>query len=201
VTLPSGSEEHRQGDVVQFGSQARRYGRWPATLLVACLLVTTAAVVISQSGSNRPASPPVTVTSIGHPILGVRAGWELFGLDNKSLVTVQFAGGRIVRTTVPRLAADGIVSLVAARGEALIRPLDNVRGYVVADGQPAQPLTGVLAHGGTLLPGPTLTQQWMDSGNLVLVGPAAGRNRRTCRGRRSCGRPIRRSSPMAAAAC
>ena len=113
----------------------------------------------------------MTITSIGHPILGVRAGWELFALDGNGVVAVQFSRGRIIRTTVPRLLSDGPVSFVAARGEAIIRPLDNVPGYLVRDGQPAQPLTGVLAQGGTLLPGPTLAQQWLDSGTLMLVGP------------------------------
>jgi hypothetical protein len=173
VRLPADRAEHDQGDVVQFGSQARRYRRWPASLFVACLLVTTAVIVISQSGSNRPTSPPVAVTDVGHPILAVRAGWQLFGLDHSGVVAVQFARGRIVRTTIPPLLSDGPVSLVAAPGEVIVRPLDNVTGYVVPDGQPARPLVGVLAHGGTLLPGPTPAQQWLDSHEvgLVLVGP------------------------------
>jgi hypothetical protein len=60
---------------------------------------------------------------------------------------------------------------VPADGKVLVRPLDNVSGYLVPDGRPAQPLTGVLAHGGYLLPGPTPAQQWLDFGDLILVGP------------------------------
>jgi hypothetical protein len=160
---------------VQFGRGTRRYRRWPGSLLVLCLLVAAAVVVIAHSGSRRGAAspPPVTVTSFGQPILGVRGSWQLIGLDGNGIVAVQFAAGRIVRTTVPRLAGDGIVSLVAAPGEVLVRPLDNVPGYVVPDGEPAQELTGALAQGGYLLPGPTPAQQWLDSRdlNLVLVGP------------------------------
>ncbi|HYK69603.1 MAG TPA: hypothetical protein VEV45_16780 [Streptosporangiaceae bacterium] len=47
MTLPAGSEEHGQGDVVQFGGQARLYRRWPGSLLAVCLVVVAAVVVIS----------------------------------------------------------------------------------------------------------------------------------------------------------
>jgi hypothetical protein len=95
----------------------------------------------------------------------------LFGLDGNDVVTVRFDIGRIVRTRVPPLATNGPVFFVAAQGQAIIRPLDNVPGYVVPDGQPARQLTGVLAHGGTLLPGPTPTEQWFGRKSLQLLGP------------------------------
>ena len=113
----------------------------------------------------------MTVRDVGHPILGVRAGYELFGLDRSGVVGVRFARGQIVRTRLPPLQGDGIVSLVAARGEVLVRPLDRVPGYAVPDGRPARPLAGALAHGGILLPGPTPTQQWLAADYLALVGP------------------------------
>jgi hypothetical protein len=166
-------------EVVQFGRPARQRSRWAGSLLLACLVAAAVVLVVVRSGSHREATPVplVTVTDVGHPILGVRAGWELFGLDHRGLVMVQFARGRIVSTTVPPLLSEGPVFLVAARGEAIIRPLDNVRGYVVPDGAPARPLAGVLAHGGYLLPGPTPAQQWLDSRDLdlVLVGPGGKR--------------------------
>ena len=177
MTLGPGDGDDGQpvpGEIVQFGHPVwlRRYRL--GTLLLACLVAAAVVLVIVRSGSNRgPAAPlPVTVTDMGHPILGVHASWQLFGFDGRAVVAVQFARGRIVRTTIPRLEGDGIVSLVAARGEALVRPLDNVPGYVVPDGGPARPLTGVLANGGTLLPGPTPAEQWLDenTGSIVLVG-------------------------------
>jgi hypothetical protein len=113
----------------------------------------------------------VAVTDVGHPVLGVRASWELFGLDGSGVVAVQLNRGRIIRTTVPPLQSGGPVFFVAPRGEAIIRPLDNVPGYVVPDGRPAQRLTGLLGTGGVLLPGPTLTEQWFGRTSLQLLGP------------------------------
>jgi len=144
-------------------------------VLLACLVAASVVLVVVRSGHHRGAAstPPVAVTNLGLQILGLQADWQLIGLDGNGVVAVQFARGRIVRTAIPGLASDGIVSLVAAPGEVLVRPVDNVPGYVVPDDEPARVLTGVLAHGGYLLPGPTAAEQWLDSHyfNLILVGP------------------------------
>ena len=174
--LPGGDESGQwdRGDTVEFGRQSRPLPRRLGLLLLTCLVVAAVVVVITRPGSQRsaPSPPPVTVTDVGHPILGVHAAWQLYGFDRRAVVAVQFARGRIVRTTIPVLEGDGVVSMVAASGEALVRPLDDVPGYIVPDGEPARPLTGVLAHGGTLLPGPTPAEQWLDenAGGIVLVG-------------------------------
>jgi hypothetical protein len=161
------------GDVVQFGRSARSRPRWLRSMLLACLVGAAAVVVATQvSGPRRPPPPAaVTVRDVGHQILGIRAGYELFGLNRSGVVTVRFARGQIVQTRLPPLQGDGIVSLVAARGEVLVRPLDRVPGYAVPDGRPARPLPAALEHGGILLPGPTPTQQWLDGDYLALVGP------------------------------
>ncbi len=170
--MTSGAERESGagGEIVEFGRPARP--RWLGVIVLVCLVVAAVTVVATHLGSRRPsARQPVTVSSVGHPILGIRAGWELFGLNSNGVVAVQFARGRIVRTSLPPIEGDGIVSFVAARGEVLVRPLDQVPGYVVPDGKPARPLTGVLAHAGILLPGPTPTEQWLAGDNLALVGP------------------------------
>jgi hypothetical protein len=158
---------------VQFGQPTQRR-RYPAgTLLLACLVAAAVVLVIARSSDPRrsPASLPITVTRFGHPILGVRAGWQLIGLAGNEVIAVQFARGQIVRTAIPRLIGDGIVSLVTAPDAVLVRPLDNVPGYIVPDGKPSRPLTGALARGGYLLPGPTPAEQWLGYGQLILVGP------------------------------
>lgn len=160
------------GDVVQLGRSTRLRPRWVGTVLLVCLVAAAAVVVATRASGPRtsPSVSPVTVRTTGHPILGIRAGYELFGLDGDGLVAVQFGRGRIVSTRLPPLQGDGIVSLVAARGEVLVRPLDRVPGYAVPDGKPARPLTGTLGQGGLLLPGPSPTEQWLVRDTVQLVG-------------------------------
>ena len=168
----TGTQSDGCDEFVQFGSSQRHRGG-PGSLLLAVLVAGAVLAVVRQSAGppHRPVPPAVAVTDVGHPILGVRAGWELFGLDSSGVVAVQFSRGRIIRTTVPPLLSGGPVFFVAARGEAIIRPLDNVPGYVVPDGKPARKLTGLLARGGVLLPGPTLSEQWFGQTSLDLLGP------------------------------
>jgi hypothetical protein len=169
----SDREQPGRGDVVQFGRSPRSRPRWLGSILLACLVGTAAVVVGARvAGPTRvSAQPPVTVRDVGHAILGIRSGYELFGLDHSGVVGVRFARGQVVQTRLPPLQGDGIVSFVAARGEVLVRPLDRVPGYAVPDGKPARLLSGALAHGGILLPGPTSTQQWLAGDYLALVGP------------------------------
>jgi hypothetical protein len=160
-------------EYVDFGSP-RRPGRprllW---LLLACFLIAATVVAVRQSGgSRRIVQPPVTVTEVGHRLLGIKAGWELFGLDSDSVVAIEFARGRIIRTALPPPLGSGPVSFIVGPRSAIVRPLDDVPGYLVPDGQPAQRLTGILARNSLLLPGPRPGQEWDTAGasSLVLVG-------------------------------
>jgi hypothetical protein len=161
-------------EYVDFGSP-RRPGRprlyW---LLLACLLIAATVIAVRHSGrTRRPAPPPVAVTRFGRPLLGIRQGWELFGLDADSVVAIQFARSEVIRTALPPPEGSGPVSFIVGPHSAIVRPLDNVPGYLVPAGQPAQALTGILAHGSLLLPGPRPGQEWDTAGganSLVLVG-------------------------------
>jgi hypothetical protein len=164
-------------DVLGFGGPSHPGWRWLGRLALACVVVAAVVVVVVRSGGHHRPSPPtppppVTVTDVGHPILGVKADWELFALQQRALVSVQFASGRITRTTLPPPEGDGIVSLITDPAAVLIRPLDNVPGYVVPDGQPARQLTGFLARGALLLPGPGPAEVWDigETGPISLVG-------------------------------
>lgn len=112
------------------------------------------------------------MTDIGRRILGIRAGWELFGLDGSGVVAVQFSRGQIARTALPPDETSSPVSFIVDSDKVIIRPLDNVPGYVVPDGQPARQLTGVLSHGALLLPGPGEDEVWDIRGqqSISLVG-------------------------------
>ena len=158
--------------------------RWLSTLLLACLVAGAVFAVIHQSGPHHrpsppaptpsPSPPPVRVTHLGHPLLGVTAGWELFGLSADSVVAIELNAGQITRTFLPPQEGSGPVSFIVGTHQAIIRPLDNVPGYLVPDGRPARALTGILADGDLLLPGPNPAQEWVVSGNgntLPLVGP------------------------------
>ncbi|MBO0832541.1 MAG: hypothetical protein J2P28_09035 [Actinobacteria bacterium] len=182
-------------DIIQFGWPARRRSRWLGSLLLACLVAAAVLAIVTRHSGPRaavqpqspslPLTPAPVVSNVGHPILGIRAGWQLFGLagglldqslvsGGSDVVAVQFAHGRIVRTAFPPLASSGPVSFVVARNKVIVRPLDYVPGYVIRDGKPARPLTGILAQGGTLLPGPGLSQQWFHQGFSFRTAPSAG---------------------------
>jgi len=157
--------------------------RWLSTLLLACLVAGAVFAVVHQSGSHHRPSPPaptpsppppaVTISKIGHPLLNQTADWELFGLAADSLVAIQLNVGQITRTILPPQEGSGPVSFIVGPHQAIIRPLDNVPGYVVPDGGPARTLTGILARGDWLLPGPSPTEEWVVSGTgstLSLLG-------------------------------
>jgi hypothetical protein len=180
-------------EIVEFGSgrsAARRpMPRWVPRALLACLVLATVVTVAVRgvSHQSRPAAkppPPMRVTSVGHRLLGVTAGWELFARGPNELLRIQLAQGRITKTYVPPLeTASPDVAFVVGAHEVVIRPADLVPGYVVPDGGQARPLTGVLSDGGPLVPGPAGSQAaWVASGSptspelslITLTGHRSG---------------------------
>jgi hypothetical protein len=138
--------------------------RWPLILAGAAVIAVAAVLALGRHPArSAPARAAVTVTQAGHRLLGVRAGWELLGYGPRRTVRVQFARGRVTQTVLPALDSEGPVSFVAGPSQMIIRPLDVVPGYVVPDGEPAQPLTGVLSRGGEVLPGPRPGEVWVQT--------------------------------------
>jgi len=194
--LDDGSEEVL-GDTGR--SPKRRWVRWLPLLLAGAV---AAIVVVAVTHRSKPAASPATrasthgssssapsgptpnsvvpptsirVSNLGHPLLGIAAGWELFGRGVGVLVRIQPAPGHITSTFVPGLASSGPVSFLAASNEVIIRPLDFVPGYAVPDGQPARELTGRLSQHGPALPGPDPRHVWVAAGagalsTMILVG-------------------------------
>jgi hypothetical protein len=166
VSYPAGPDE---ADEVGFGS-GRPRGRWRAAwLIVAVAVIAVVAVVVSsreKSASPPPHPAPLSfgVTEVGHPLLGVRAGWELYGYGPAGVARIQFARGRITWTAMPALDSGGPLAFLAGSGEVIIRPIDEVPGYAVPDGQRARPLAGLLGHGGTVIPGPDPGTVWVQPG-------------------------------------
>ena len=128
----------------------------------------------AAASSGAPSTSPVSVTNLGHPLLGVRAGWELFGRGPGGVVRIEFARGRITRTAHPALQSSGPVSFVTDAEGALVRPIDFVPGYLIPDGQPARVAPGALGTGGPAFPGPDPRHLWVASGaaddRMSLVG-------------------------------
>ncbi|HEX8093262.1 hypothetical protein [Jatrophihabitans sp.] len=109
----------------------------------------------------QPLVPAVSVTELGHPLLGVKAGWELVGRGPDELVRIQPAAGRIISTALPDLRSGGPVYLLAGPDRVIVRPLDRVPAYVVADGQTAAELSPLLNEDGPAFPGPKPGQMWV----------------------------------------
>ncbi len=181
--LDDGTEEASAGG----GPPRLPWPRW-FTLAVAALVVAGAAAGINHvrtSGPAIPAAAPastpassspaarttvpvtpapvssVTVSRIGHPLFGASTGWELIARGADVLVRVQPAAGRIVRTTMPDVASSGPVSLLTGPDRVVIRPLDNVPGYLVLDGKPAREMPLQLNLDGPVYPGPIPGQMWV----------------------------------------
>jgi hypothetical protein len=175
---PAGQQAGRD-EIVQFGVPRRPRDSWLPRLLLASLIVAALVVVLHHPGRqpskhpSPPAPPSVSISRVGHRILGISASWELFGLSPNALVSIQFARGQITRTELPATLGYGPLSFVVRAHDAIIRPLDNVRGYLVRDGRPSRSLTGMLSRGGQLLPGPIPGEEWFigDSQQITLVGP------------------------------
>jgi hypothetical protein len=130
----------------------------------------SASIQVTSTSLSSP--PPVGVSEVGHPVLEGPDSWDLYLRQPGSVLRVQLNLGRITRTEVPSLGSSGPVSLIATSGGVLVRPLDNVPGYVVPDGRPVQPLTGPLATEGPFLPGPDGAHVWVPDGRgaMTLTG-------------------------------
>jgi len=192
------------------GGRDRPPRRWVTAVVVLGLLGGGLAFAATRgSGSDHPTagptptppaqrttftdpgpSPRIVVTDAGHSLLGIKAGWELFGRGDNVVVRIQLARGVITRTPVPTLTSSGPVSFLVGPDRAIIRPLDRVSGYVVADGKQARQLTGALDSYGPALPGSNPSQVWAaddrDPNAMTLVDMA--------------GRPAGQSIPLPAEA-
>jgi len=183
---------------------AFRLRRWPKLLLflVAAVAVAVAVIAVARSGGSPAGSPTtspraagsrssaprlsstatpgvvstpaVSVTTLGQPLLGVHARWELFGRGSGVAVRIQFTLGRITRTVLPGLSSGGPVTFVTDAEGALVRPIDFVPGYLIPDGEPAREAPGALDAGGPVFPGPDPRHLWVptstNDNRMVLVG-------------------------------
>ncbi len=181
--------------MLEFGGPPHRrrvppWARW--LILGVAAVVAVAAVLWARHGSPprtaaatptlaAPSAVPVptgsspTVIRKGGPLLEVRAGWELFAEGPDGVARVELAAGRVAWTPVPPLNSSGPAAFLAGPGWAMIRPLDEVPGYLVEDGKPAAPLTGDLRQGGEALPGPDPGTVWLNADRTLRLMDVTGR--------------------------
>jgi hypothetical protein len=172
-------------------SQRLRRPRRGLVIVVGLVLVAGAAVALRDNGSRgaadatpspgpstvapgpqtptpgdlTPAGPAPVVTRFPPHLLGVTAGWELIGRGGSVVVRLEPAAGRLSRTRVPPLQSTGPVSFLVGDRVTVVRPLDDVPGYAIGDGQAARVLHLDLGVGGIALPGPDARHLWFDSGD------------------------------------
>lgn len=101
--------------------------------------------------SPTPTRPPVFSSS------GFLADLDLvvFARSNRAVYRIDTRARQVTRTPVTGLASSGPVTFLSTTNGVIIRPLDEVGGFGVIDGQPARPLTGLLTNGGEYFPGPS----------------------------------------------
>jgi hypothetical protein len=190
-------DEEIQLDVIEFGGpgrDGRPRRRWPGLLLLVLAAGLVGVLLLQNAHGGTPSAAPTSPTrtvvrpslpsphsstpvvrDLGHRLLGIGEPWELFALTPYGVLRIQLAKGRITHTPVPPLMSTGPVSFVVGRDWTMVRPLDQVPGYLVPDGQPARRLTGVLDEGGEVFPGPDAEHVWVPAtapgsrANLTLV--------------------------------
>ena len=133
----------------------------PASIDQTALEETTSSAVTAVSSAT--AGVLVSTTGLGAPFLPSTTGTKLVALRGATLVEVDVDAGLIRQTQLPRLDSTGPMMVVAGSDWSIVRPLDNVRGYLIRDGQPASAtLTGALAKGTwALYPGPDDGHVWV----------------------------------------
>jgi hypothetical protein len=169
-----GRDQDDHGDVLSFGRDRPPGRPWlPRALLAGLVLAAVVTVVVRtvDQPARHPARaaapvPARRVISVGHRLLGVTAGWQLFARGPADLLRIELARGRVSWTYVPALeTASPDIAFVIGAHEAIIRPADYVPGYVVPDDSQARMLTGPLAGSGPVIPGPAGSQAaWVATG-------------------------------------
>ena len=182
-------------DVLEFGGPPRRrrvppWARWLILGVVAVIALaavpwarhnsappaaTATPTPAEASAVPAPAGSAPTVIRNGGPLLDARAGWELFARGPDGVARIELAAGRVTWTRVPPLNSSGPTAFLVGSGWAMMRPLDDVAGYLVQDGRPAVPLAGDLRRGGEALPGPDPGTVWLSLDQTLRLIDLTGR--------------------------
>jgi hypothetical protein len=158
------------GRVLDIGHDRPRRPRWWLMAAgVAVVAIVAVRVVTAGSGTGPQAAPtsaPATtvarrVTSTASPAstaaaravvtmtdrLPAATGIELLVHTRRALVRIDLDHQRAVVTAVAALGSTAPTYVIPGRHAVLLRPFDNVAGYMVPDDGPARRLRGTLANG------------------------------------------------------
>src|SRR5262245_26583748 len=87
----------------------------------------TPSITTSSASTSVPApeasiepTPSVSVTRLGHPLLNVPAGWQLFARDSDAVYRIALSTGRVIRTTAPITSSGPPTLLVVGPHEVLV---------------------------------------------------------------------------------
>ncbi len=120
---------------------------------------------VRASSDGRSIEGTVSLSRLGSVLPGNTQDWSLFARGDHVVARLDFGRGELTTTTLPTLQSSGPVTFIATDAGAIVRPLDSVTGYLVPDGQQARELTGLLAEGGPVVPGPDPSHVWVDLGD------------------------------------
>jgi hypothetical protein len=131
----------------------------------------------SLPAAPTPSAGPAVATVSGPSLLDVPAGWQIFGRTDDSVVRIALKSGQITTTSVQNDSGPDPDSFVVGPDRVLVEPEQNGTGYVILDGQPAQPIAASAIPGGPVLPGPDSEHIWIPSadGSSMVLADLDGR--------------------------
>jgi hypothetical protein len=112
----------------------------------------------------------VTVTRLGHSVLGAPVGEQLYLRTAHYVARIDLGRGVITRSALPTIPDAEAVSFVVGAGGVLVRPSTAIRGYRIPDSGGVSRLPGLLTAPTPAWPAPREGQTWIDAdGRIVLV--------------------------------
>jgi hypothetical protein len=127
---------------------------------------TTSSIVATTAPT--PLVPPGrtlaerTITTGDGPMLASLTHTELIASGVDAVLRIDLDRGTVTRTLLPQFQSTGPMFLVAGPTSVLVRPMDNVNGYLVPDGSGPMLPPGRLAEGTAwAYPGPMPDSVWI----------------------------------------
>jgi hypothetical protein len=128
----------------------------------------TTSSIVATTITTAVASPGLTVAERtvvrgDGPLLASLTHTELIASGLDAVVRIDLDHGTVTRTRVTTIGSTGPTFMIAGSRSVLLRPMDNVTGYLVPDDGSPQRLKGLLGNGTvSAYPGPTPGLVWLE---------------------------------------